>query len=209
MHLLVMAKAPVSGRVKTRLCPPCTLAEAAMLAEAALADTLEAVAATGADRRIVALDGEPGVWLPPGFEIVAQQGHGLAARLAHAWAWAGGPGLQIGSDTPQVTPALLESSLARIEEPGTDAVIGPATDGGWWAIGFRRPVHDPFRGVPMSSPGTADAQRARLASLGLRTVDLPELADVDTFPTAVAVAGLAPTTRFAAALAVVGLPVPR
>ena len=60
VNLLVMAKAPVAGRVKTRLCPPCTPAEAAAIAEAALADTLDAVAACGAGRRIVALDGEPG-----------------------------------------------------------------------------------------------------------------------------------------------------
>ena len=71
-HVLVMAKSPVPGRVKTRLCPPCTPAEAAALAEAALADTLEAVAACGAGRRILALDGAPGPWLPAGFEVVAQ-----------------------------------------------------------------------------------------------------------------------------------------
>src|SRR5690606_23084798 len=65
-HLLVMAKAPVAGRVKTRLVPPLSAAEAAAVAEAALADTLEAVAACGAERRVLALDGEPGPWLPEG-----------------------------------------------------------------------------------------------------------------------------------------------
>ena len=69
MHLLVMAKAPVAGRVKTRLCPPCTPGEAAGLAEAALADTLDAVLEAGAGRCILALEGEPGPWLPAGFEV--------------------------------------------------------------------------------------------------------------------------------------------
>ena len=104
--LLVMAKAPVAGRVKTRLCPPLTPLQAAAVAEAALADTLAAVAGCGASRKVVALAGEPGPWLPPGFEVVAQRGVGLASRLVHAWADVGGPGVQIGMDTPQVTATI-------------------------------------------------------------------------------------------------------
>ena len=69
-HVLVMAKAPVPGRVKTRLCPPCTPDEAAAITEAALADTLAAVARCGAGRRIIALDGAPGPWLPARFEVI-------------------------------------------------------------------------------------------------------------------------------------------
>jgi glycosyltransferase A (GT-A) superfamily protein (DUF2064 family) len=95
-----MAKSPVPGRVKTRLCPPCTAEEAASLAEAALADTLDAVAACGASRHILVLDGVPGPWLPPGFQVVPQTAGGLDRRLAAAWALAGGPGVQIGMDTP-------------------------------------------------------------------------------------------------------------
>ena len=60
-HVIVMAKSPRPGRVKTRLCPPCTAAEAAMVAAAALADTLAAVAACGAARKVLALDG--GWWV--------------------------------------------------------------------------------------------------------------------------------------------------
>ena len=91
MHVLVVAKSPVAGRVKTRLCPPCTPAEAAALAEAALADTLTAAAACGAARRLVALDGPAGPWLPEGFEVFAQCQGGLDRRLAHAWAVATSP----------------------------------------------------------------------------------------------------------------------
>src|SRR3954447_17694456 len=101
-RLLVMAKSPVPGRVKTRLCPPCSPGEAAAVAEAALADTLDAVAACGADRKIVALDGEPGDWLPAGFELIRQCRGSLTDRLAHAWSATGGGGVQIGMDTPQV-----------------------------------------------------------------------------------------------------------
>ena len=199
-HVLVVAKAPQPGRVKTRLCPPFTLSEAAELAAAALADTLDAVAASGADRHVLALDGPPGDWIPPGFEVFEQRGDGLAARLAHAWSTAGGPGLQIGMDTPQVTPALLDHCLDRLLEPGNDAALGLARDGGWWAIGLWNPDPAVFLGVPMSAPTTGSSQRRRLDDLGLTVADLPVLRDVDTIADVVAVAAEAPGTSFAAAV---------
>ena len=88
----MIAKEPVPGRVKTRLCPPCSPVEAAALAEAALADTLSAAVAAGADRVLVALDGRPGPWRPPGVVVVDQGAGELAARLTAAWAHAAGPG---------------------------------------------------------------------------------------------------------------------
>jgi glycosyltransferase A (GT-A) superfamily protein (DUF2064 family) len=178
-HVLVMAKAPVAGRVKTRLCPPCTPQEAADVAEAALADTLEAVGACGAGRRIVALDGAPGPWLPAGFEVVAQVDGPFDRRLAAAWAAAGGPGVQIGMDTPQVTAGLLDDALTTLDS--SSAALGLAVDGGWWAIGLRRPEARVFLDVPMSTSGTGAAQMARLRELGLDVSVLPSLVDLDTF----------------------------
>lgn len=173
-----MAKSPVPGRVKTRLCPPCTPHEAAALAEAALADTLDAVARCRATRRIVALDGAPGPWLPSGFEVVPQVDGPFDRRLTAAWAAAGGPGVQIGMDTPQVTPSLLDDALAGLDTH--DAALGLAVDGGWWAIGLRRPDARAFIGVPMSEAHTGSAQRARLDRLGLHVRALPALVDLDT-----------------------------
>ena len=177
-HVLVMAKSPIAGRVKTRLCPPCTPQEAAALAEAALADTLAAAAACGADRRIIALDGSPGEWLPAGFDVVPQVDGPFDRRLTAAWAAAGGPGVQIGMDTPQVTAALLDDALAGLEEH--DAALGLAVDGGWWAIALRQPDARAFLGVPMSTAQTGAAQRARLHRLGLDVRALPTLVDLDT-----------------------------
>lgn len=196
--LLVIAKAPAPGHSKTRLCPPCTHAEAAALAEAALVDTLAAVAAADAGRRVLVLDGEPGDWLPAGFEVVAQRPGGLADRLAGAFADAG-PGFLVGMDTPQLTPALLEAGLAALQDH--PAVLGMAADGGYWGIGLAVPTARAFTGVPMSSPFTGEAQRARLRALGHRVAELPVLRDVDTFADARALARLAPHTRFAARLA--------
>ena len=200
-HVTVMAKAPVPGRVKTRLCPPCTPEEAAGIAEAALADTLAAVATCAADRRVIALDGAPGEWLPEGFEIVPQRGQGLASRLAGVWAVVGGPGIQIGMDSPQVTGAMLDDALDRLLAPRVDAVLGPAVDGGWWAIGFRRAVRGAFDDVPMSTPVTGARQRLRLAELGLRVADLPVLRDLDTIDDALELAALLPDSRTARAVA--------
>ncbi|MGW3098216.1 TIGR04282 family arsenosugar biosynthesis glycosyltransferase [Streptomyces sp. NPDC001102] len=189
--LLVIAKEPRPGRVKTRLTPPFTPEEAAGLAEAALADTLDVVARTPARRRVLVLEGEPGPWLPPGFEVVRQCAGGLDERLAAAFARCDGPALLVGMDTPQVTPALL-----TVDFDGCDAYFGPAADGGFWALGLAEPDPGLLRGVPMSTPFTGAAQRARLT--GLRVRDLPELRDVDTADDAETVARAAPDGRFAA-----------
>jgi glycosyltransferase A (GT-A) superfamily protein (DUF2064 family) len=210
VDLIVLAKEPVPGRVKTRLCPPRTPPEAASLAAAALADTLAAATASGADRVMLALDGRPGSWCPPGVVIVGQGTGGLDRRLATAWSAAAGPAVQIGMDTPQVTARDLDAAMSTLEdglgggdgrvEGGVDAVLGPAADGGWWAIGLRRPDARAFLGVPMSRPDTGERQADRLASLGLRTRLLPVRTDVDTWSDALDVAAAAPATAFAAAV---------
>lgn len=204
--LVVVAKAPLAGQSKTRLCPPLEPEQAATLAEAALADTLQAVAWTpGATRRVLVLDGAPGPWLPDGFAVVAQRGVGLRERLAHAVADVGEPLLMVGMDTPQVTRAQLARALERLDDPAVDAVLGPTPDGGYWAIGLATADPAVFDGVPMSTERTGAAQRARLEELGLHTAALETLRDVDTFDDAIAVATLAPWTRFAATLELLGV----
>ncbi len=112
-------------------------------------------------------------------------------------------------DTPQVTPALLASCMHTLDRPGTDAVLGRATDGGWWAIGLRRPDPRVFRGVEMSTAFTGAAQQRRLQDLGLRTKLLPALLDVDHFADALRVAALVPSSAFARGVAHVGRAVSR
>ncbi len=203
-----MAKEPVAGRVKTRLCPPCSQDQAAAIAEAALADTLDAAVASGADEVVVALDGRPGPWLPAGVHVVAQPDAGFDVRLAQAWADAtaltGHGGIQVGMDTPQLTSDLLDDALEALDGQGVDAVLGPAADGGWWAIGLHAADERIFADVPMSTDRTGEEQRRRLESLGLRVTDLPVLVDVDHFDEAVDVAELVPDSRFAEAVRRVG-----
>jgi rSAM/selenodomain-associated transferase 1 len=199
-HLLVIAKAPVPGRSKTRLCPPCTPEQAAALAEAALADTLAAAAETPCAGRTLVLDGPPGDWLPDRFEVVPQSGGGLGERLAAAFSQRDEPTLLIGMDTPQVGPDLLGEAIEQLERPGVDAVLGPAEDGGFWAIGLRAPRSAAFEGVPMSSPWTGACQLNRLHRLGLTVRELPTLRDVDYMDDARSVAAERPLGEFARVL---------
>jgi rSAM/selenodomain-associated transferase 1 len=198
--LAVLAKAPLPGRSKTRLCPPCTPVEAARLASAALADTLSVARSVPAARHVLVIEGSPDAWLGFGFDVIPQRRGGLDERLAAAFEDVGGPALLIGMDTPQLTRRLLSEALCALERPGVDAVIGPAADGGYWCIGLRRSLPAAFIGVPMSAATTGRAQRLRLRELGLRVAELPTLRDVDRFEDAVAVAAAIPGSRFAAAL---------
>ena len=201
--LLVIAKSPSPGRVKTRLTPACTPEQAAGLAEAALADTLETLGRVPAGRRVLVLDGAPGRWLPPGWDVTPQCGGGLDVRLAAALGSAPGhaPALLVGMDTPQVEARTLAEPLAAAARAGVDAWFGPADDGGFWALGLARPSAELARrlllGVPMSRPDTGAALRDRLAEAGLRVAVLPTLTDVDTVADAAEVAALVPDSRFA------------
>lgn len=198
---MVIAKAPRPEMSKTRMCPPLTFDEAAGLARAALDDTLETITSTPKTHRILALEGETDTWRRPGWDVVPQRGDGLDERIAAAFAPMRGPTLLVGMDTPQLSLSLLEDVLDRLARPSVDAVLGPAVDGGYWAVGLRRPqahrIDRLFHAVPMSTSRTFAEQWSRLRSLGLRVSALRTLRDVDDVGDAVAVAEEAPTSRFA------------
>ena len=140
----MLAKSPVPGRVKTRLCPPATPQQAADLAAAALADTLAVARRVRAARVVVALDGEPDAALSAaldGTTVIAQRGGPLGERIAAAHADVaslvpGACAVQIGMDTPQCDPAVLGRCLDVVARPdGPDALLGPAAGtaaGGHW-----------------------------------------------------------------------------
>ena len=198
--IAIIAKAPEPGRVKTRLCPPCTPDDAARIATAALADTIGVVRLTRCARRVVALDGTPEPEIHGDLEVIQQRGAGLDERLAALFDDLGGPALVIAMDTPQVTPTLLEDGVAQLRA-GADAVLGRALDGGYWAIGLQRPDAECFLGVPMHSASTGATQLDRLRARHLAVSSLPTLRDVDTFDDALAVAVDVPGSRFANAVA--------
>ena len=197
--VVVLAKSPVPGRVKTRLQPTFSAAEAAALAGAAIRDTLDAVAELGPRRTVVAWDGPPVPWLPSTVCVMRQRGSTLDDRLEHVFedvyaSEGNAPAtvLLVGMDTPQLTAADLDVSW-----DDRDAVVGPSCDGGYWAIGFRRHVPGAIRGIPMSRSRTGAEQLARLRGLGLRIGTLPPQRDVDDAADAAEVATAAPGSRFA------------
>lgn len=211
--VLVVAKAPVPGRVKTRLTPAVTPHQAARIAAAALLDTVDTALATPGARVAVALEGELrdalrgdelGALLGAA-DVFPQRGKGLPARLAnahadlaerHPAAWT----VQIGMDTPQVTTALLSGALDRLD--AYDAVLGHARDGGWWCLGLRDPrAADALRAVPTSRADTGRRTEAALSGRGHTVGAVAELSDVDTVVDARRVAALVPGSRFAAAVA--------
>jgi glycosyltransferase A (GT-A) superfamily protein (DUF2064 family) len=210
--LLVIAKAPRPGLAKTRLCPPATPRQAARIAAAALLDTLTAVRATPSTIPVLAYAGEFAdaecaaelASALTGWHRLPQRGATFAARLANAHAdtasaFPDRPILQIGMDTPQVRPATLTAALRRLAT--ADAVLGPAADGGWWALGLRDAVHAAaLREIPTSTAETGRHTLAELRERGLRVATLPILRDVDHWADASAVAGELSDGRFPGAV---------
>ncbi|MEA9985547.1 TIGR04282 family arsenosugar biosynthesis glycosyltransferase [Subtercola sp. RTI3] len=220
LTIIVIAKECIPGRVKTRLTPDLTAGQAAAVAAASLADTLEVVRTLPADRRVLAFDGNPdnAPSEARGFEIVPQSSGGLDDRLAALFDEATGPTLLVGMDTPQLThedlapvvawaaahtaPASWQTRSARpvtgdAATESIDAWFGFATDGGFWALALSNPTGSLIRGVGMSQDDTGAQQLRRLHDAHLRVGMLPELTDVDTVDDAVEVAITAPTSRFA------------
>ena len=210
--VLVVARAPVAGQAKTRLAAHVGSVAAADLAAAALLDVLAAVTSAGA-RLVVALTGDLGqaarrdavAAALAQADVFAQRGDAFADRLAAAHAEARalvgtGPAiLQVGMDTPQLTPALLRASLRTAD--ASDAALGLAEDGGWWALAVRDPAWaDALRAVPMSRADTGERTLAALRAAGAQVAVLPTVRDVDTWADARAVAALTPDSAFGAAV---------
>jgi uncharacterized protein len=187
--VIVIAKTPEPGVAKTRLSPPLSADEACDVAWACLHDTLAAAGAVPAQRHVLLLAGAPGDWIPDPFEVIGQRGDGLEERLANGLVDVGGNAVVIAMDTPQVNPNALADALQSLSE-GYDSVIGPAADGGYWLIGIGAHVHPfpVFDRIPMSTVHTGQDQAARLRNLGLRTLRVESLTDIDTIADLVQVA---------------------
>jgi rSAM/selenodomain-associated transferase 1 len=186
--LIVFAKAPAAGQVKTRLTELLTEAEAARLYEAFLEDTLARQAAFaerhGAALRLYHAGPDwPERLTPERADLHRQRGEELGARMAAAFrdTFAAGAdaALIVGTDGPTLPPSFLDEALDALERD-TDAVcIGPSADGGYYLLGMRRPCPPLFEDMTYSHGSVFDDTLARVAEAGRAPAVLPKWYDVD------------------------------
>jgi uncharacterized protein len=184
-RILVFAKAPMPGAVKTRLIPVLGAEGAAALSARLLVRALDM--ARGCNAAPVELHVSPDVRhpffqaLPDAPPLWLQRGDNLGERMQTALATALADAefaVLIGSDCPAMDCSYLQQACAALAG-GHDAVLGPAEDGGYVLIGVRRSVHALFDGVEWGSTKVLDQTRERLAALGWDTLELPALWDLD------------------------------
>jgi glycosyltransferase A (GT-A) superfamily protein (DUF2064 family) len=151
------------------------------LEDAPLRETLGAVLTAPVARRVLALGGAGADWLPTGFDLIGQRGGGygerMAAALADAHATATLPMLLVRPDALEITPDMLADAARSLISGEADAAFGPASDGGFWLLGLRRPDRSLVVGIPAPSEGGGPGRLLldRLASAGLRIALAPRL----------------------------------
>lgn len=189
--LAVMCKAPIAGVSKTRLCPPLTPEEAAELSACFIADTAATAAAVAAAEAAHAVavitpsESAPAFagLLPAGTAILSQRGTDLSARLVNAAADLLGGGYGglcfINADGPTLPPALLARAISVLRQAGDRIVVGPATDGGYTLIGFKRLHRNLFADIPWSTSRVLATTLNRAAALDVPTTMLAPWYDVD------------------------------
>lgn len=187
--LIVFAKAPRPGLVKTRMAPPLSLEQASWLYEAMLADVLDASADFAAEfdlEPVLAFHppdavGEMIGRTPPAFRLQVQRGEGLAERMANAFAEAAAAGapfaLLRGSDSPALGRAQIEAASLHLEA-GTEVVLTPDRAGGYALVGQRAPDPRIFD-VPMSMDDMFERTVSRCADLGLSVHETKPTFDLD------------------------------
>ena len=186
--IAIVAKAPKSGAVKTRLCPPLRPREAAALARCFLRDKIAQVRGLTGVTPVVAFTpaSERPLFerLAPGFTLIPQRGPDLGSRLRSLLATLlrGGhrAALAIDSDTPTLPPTLLQRAIDLTASGDVDLVLGPAEDGGYYLIGVRADHPALFHAIPWSTPSVLETTLARARAAGLRSACLSAWFDVDT-----------------------------
>jgi rSAM/selenodomain-associated transferase 1 len=181
--LIIFVKAPRPGFVKTRLGlgPEAECAAYQRLAQAVLREVTHF---DDVELRFSPIDGEKEIqpWLRPGWRAAPQADGDLGVRLTNAFAQAFGAGARrvviIGSDCPYLLAEDITTAWAQLRN--CDVILGPALDGGYWLIGLTQTRPELFHAIPWSSDQVLSATLARVKALGLKTVLLRALSDVDT-----------------------------
>lgn len=185
--LVVFARAPVRGAVKTRLAASLGDAEALAVYRAMGRRVMEGVARVAACDVVVSCTPDTlgelvRAWLGDRWRIEGQGEGDLGARMASAIdrrvADGAGRIVVIGTDCPDVDADVVDQAFDALRD--ADVVLGPASDGGYYLIGVQRALPVLFDDVPWSSRTTLRTTLYRAAATGLTVVLLNELRDIDT-----------------------------
>jgi rSAM/selenodomain-associated transferase 1 len=191
--LVIFAKAPIPGQVKTRLCPPLTQDEAATLHGSFVLDTLERTKTAIAKFRLPAArvlacaPSSTHVFFKimaerHGVRLLDQEGADLGVRMHAAFASLFAQGFKrvvlVGTDVPSLPLTHYRQAFEALDTH--DLVLGPAEDGGYYLIALTRPAPELFHDIPWSSDRVLAATHDRAGEAGLRAVLLPVWRDVDT-----------------------------
>ncbi|MFQ5903698.1 MAG: TIGR04282 family arsenosugar biosynthesis glycosyltransferase [Candidatus Binatia bacterium] len=185
--LVVMAKAPLVGSVKTRLCPSLTQAEAAAFYECLLEDTVSQLWKFRASDFWIAFAPEGEEYFRrrfmKGIDLLAQRGRDLGERLHHVFVDLFHKGYEeivvVGSDSPAISLSTIAQTYEQLRGEGCDVVLGPSSDGGYYAIGLKRPLAELFHQIPWSTQDTLKSTLERVRELGLKVELLPPAYDID------------------------------
>ncbi len=181
--LIVFARSPVAGQVKSRLTQLLSSQEAADLYRAFLVDSLAQYASLEVDVRLYMADeGDPGVHLY-GAQLRKQCGNGLGERMEHAFSETAAEGYNqmviIGTDHPTLpTEFIMEAYEALSDVPAV--CIGPASDGGYYLLGMSPLISGLFDGIVYSKPNVFSLTLGRAHESGATVTKLPVWYDVDT-----------------------------
>jgi uncharacterized protein len=187
--LVVMAKAPLAGQVKTRLVPPFSYEDAAELYACLLSDLLESLRSFGSADRFVAYSPPDCAALfativPQEFICFPQRGQDLGERMRVVFENRLEQGYEnvvlVGSDLPALPQQFLSEAFTVLQSGNKDVVVGPNRDGGYYLIGARRTVPEIFTNIAWGNDQVLLTTLQRLDQLSLRVALLPEWFDVDT-----------------------------
>jgi rSAM/selenodomain-associated transferase 1 len=187
--LIIFAKKPVPGTVKTRLVPPLTPENAAGLYACMLQDTLAMVATLSGVTPFLFFQDDPGAAgyfaaVSPDIVALPQQGDCLGERMRLAFREIFQRGFHevviIGSDSPDLPADYVRDAFALLGREPVDLVFGPSTDGGYYLLATRRVQDELFRDIPWSTGAVLETSIARARSAGLEVVMLPVWYDLDT-----------------------------
>lgn len=186
--LIIFAKAPIAGLVKTRLFPHLSFEEAAEVHRALLTDTVDKVLTMPVFDVCLAYTPErclevfKQLYAGRVSDYMAQQGTDLGERMANAFECAFDRGTKkaviIGSDIPTLPVFYINAAFKRLDN--ADLIIGPSADGGYYLVATKRPAPELFRDIKWSGPDVYKDTLGNAAKLGLKTELLPVLRDVDT-----------------------------